>query len=57
MTANNIILLHNVDNGINAKAFLELTDGAIESDQFMITFGGKLILKKLLKKHVHVTIA
>lgn len=37
------------DNGINAKAFLQLSDSHIDSKQFAITFGGKLILKKLLK--------
>ena len=38
------------DNGIVAKAFLELTEDDIENQQLNITFGGKKILKKLLKQ-------
>ena len=45
---NNVINIY-TDNGINAKAFLQLSDSHIDSEQFAITFGGKLILKKLLK--------
>ena len=40
---------HNTANGINAKAFLQLNDSIVASDQLEITFGGKLILKKLLQ--------
>ena len=38
------------DNGIIAKAFLELTEDDIENQQLNISFGGKKILKKLLKQ-------
>ena len=38
------------DNGVVAKAFLELTEDDIEDKQLNITFGGKKILKKLLKQ-------
>ena len=38
------------DNGIVAKVFLELTEDDIEGPQLNITFGGKKILKKLLKQ-------
>ena len=38
------------DNGIVAKAFLELTEDDIGNQQLNITFGGKKILKKLLKQ-------
>jgi hypothetical protein len=45
-----IIIIFYTDNGINARAFPQLTDSYIDSEQFAITMGGKLILKKLLKE-------
>ena len=38
------------DNGINAQAFPQLRDSDIDSEHFIITIGGKLIMKKLLRE-------
>ena len=48
-----IVILANcftTDNGVVAKVFLELTDEDIEDKQLNISFGGKKILKKLIKQ-------
>ena len=38
-----------VDNCIGAQAFMEMTDEHIDSKELGFTFGGKLVLKRVLK--------
>lgn len=38
------------DNGIVAKNFLDIDDNEIESELINVSFGGRKILKKLLRE-------
>ena len=41
--------IHNTDNGIGAKAFVTaLTEDHIDNSELGFTFGGKIVLKRLL---------
>ena len=43
------LLIFFADNGIGAQAFMEMTDADIDNKELGFTFGGKIILKRVLK--------